>query len=273
MIVEAYEQADRFLDDLAPLLGGDVARHSMVLGVAGQAARGAGDGVLMLAVRGPRGDLQGCAIALPGQALHLGGCTEQSALALGRFCSSPKWNGAPELACGETAAVRAFASAFDEANLERGLRLHALTGVANDLAPAAGAMALPRGRDRGLLQLWTRGYIAETGLDVDLDEALELRSVAEGRVRLWLVEGNPVAMAAFTRESTETLTIASVYTPPELRGHGAATALVAAMCREALGSGKTRLLLFTDVANPTSNAVYARIGFAPVADHESWQLG
>ena len=41
-----------------------------------------------------------------------------------------------------------------------------------------------------------------------------------------------------------------------------ATALVAHVSRELLSRGKRKLFLTTDVANPTSNAIYARIGFA-----------
>ena len=48
---------------------------------------------------------------------------------------------------------------------------------------------------------------------------------------------------------------------PECRGCGYATALVAALARELLERGKRKLFLTTDVANPTSNAIYARIGF------------
>jgi len=52
-----------------------------------------------------------------------------------------------------------------------------------------------------------------------------------------------------------------VYTPPAYRGRGYATALVAAMSRELLTRGKRKLFLTTDVANPTSNAIYSRIGY------------
>ncbi len=48
---------------------------------------------------------------------------------------------------------------------------------------------------------------------------------------------------------------------PSRRGRGYATALVAELSRELLARGKRRLFLTTDVANPTSNAIYARIGF------------
>ena len=57
-----------------------------------------------------------------------------------------------------------------------------------------------------------------------------------------------------------------VYTPPEERGRGYATGLVAELTREALASGRRSAFLYTDLANPTSNAIYARIGYVPVRD-------
>jgi len=57
--------------------------------------------------------------------------------------------------------------------------------------------------------------------------------------------------------------VAPVYTLPEHRGSGHATALVAALSRELLARGKRKLFLTTDAANPTSNAIYARIGYRP----------
>ena len=57
--------------------------------------------------------------------------------------------------------------------------------------------------------------------------------------------------------------VAPVYTVPDRRGRGYATALVAALSRELLARGKRRLFLTTDAANPTSNAIYARIGYRP----------
>ena len=52
-----------------------------------------------------------------------------------------------------------------------------------------------------------------------------------------------------------------MYTLPERRGSGYATALVAELAQELLARGKRSLFLTTDIANPVSNAIYARIGF------------
>ena len=66
--------------------------------------------------------------------------------------------------------------------------------------------------------------------------------------------------------------IGPVYTPPEHRGRGYATALVAFASRELIARGATRVFLTTDLANPVSNAIYARVGFRPVDDTVAFDL-
>ena len=86
------------------------------------------------------------------------------------------------------------------------------------------------------------------------------RRVARGEFRIWDDDG-PVAFAGFNDAAPDFARIAPVYTLPDRRGCGYATALVAALSRELLAGGKRKLFLTTDIANPTSNAIYARIGF------------
>jgi len=64
--------------------------------------------------------------------------------------------------------------------------------------------------------------------------------------------------------------IGPVYTPRQARGRGYATTLVAAASRELLDRGAQRVFLTTDVANPVSNAIYARVGYRPVDDTVSF---
>ena len=57
-----------------------------------------------------------------------------------------------------------------------------------------------------------------------------------------------------------------MYTPPELRGRGYATALTAELSQRLLDGrlfegGRRFCFLYTDLANPTSNAIYERIGY------------
>jgi predicted GNAT family acetyltransferase len=60
--------------------------------------------------------------------------------------------------------------------------------------------------------------------------------------------------------------IGPVYTAPEHRRHGYAAAVTAAASRWALDQGAGRVLLFTDLADPTTNRLYPRIGYRPVHD-------
>jgi predicted GNAT family acetyltransferase len=63
-----------------------------------------------------------------------------------------------------------------------------------------------------------------------------------------------------------------VYTPVEARGHGYASANVAAISQQALDHGALACMLFADKANATSNKIYRAIGYQPVGDSQEWLL-
>ena len=88
---------------------------------------------------------------------------------------------------------------------------------------------------------------------------------AQGRYRIW-EDGGRAAFAGWSDAGDGDARVGPVYTPPAMREHGYATALVAALSRELIDAGRRRLFLTTDVANPTSNAIYARIGYRGVSD-------
>ena len=54
--------------------------------------------------------------------------------------------------------------------------------------------------------------------------------------------------------------------PDSVRGHGYGSAVTAAAARQAWLGGAHDVVLFADLANPISNAIYQRIGFEPVCD-------
>ena len=64
--------------------------------------------------------------------------------------------------------------------------------------------------------------------------------------------------------------IGPVYTPSAERGHGYASAVVAAASQAQLDEGLAFCFLFTDLANPTSNRIYQAIGYEPVTDVDAW---
>jgi predicted GNAT family acetyltransferase len=84
------------------------------------------------------------------------------------------------------------------------------------------------------------------------------------------VHDEPVSMAGSARPVGKGITIGLVYTPPEKRRKGYAAALVAALSQHMLDSGYEYCTLFTDLANPTSNEIYQRIGYRPIADYDTY---
>lgn len=98
------------------------------------------------------------------------------------------------------------------------------------------------------------------------------RSLAEGNIYLWEDSGRPVSLAAKSRRTPHGCTIGPVYTPPDVRGRGYASACVAALSQHILDEGKAFCTLFTDLANPTSNHIYQQIGYRPVNDFALYTL-
>ncbi|MFY1621067.1 GNAT family N-acetyltransferase [Micromonospora sp. WMMD736] len=86
------------------------------------------------------------------------------------------------------------------------------------------------------------------------------------RFVVWVVGARPVSLAMVRAPVAGVARIGPVFTPRERRGHGYGSAVTAAAARLAQRMGAADVVLFTDLANPTSNAIYQRIGFEPVTD-------
>jgi GNAT superfamily N-acetyltransferase len=152
-------------------------------------------------------------------------------------------------------------------------RLHVLTEVRPVPAPA-GEMRLATARELDLVAGWIAAFEVEAVGDraaaARSREAAE-RRIAEGQMHLW-DDGGPRAMAAWSRPTPRGVSVNAVYTPPALRGRGYATALVAGLSRKLLAEGRAFCALFTDLANPTSNAIYARVGYRPLRDFTHYRF-
>jgi uncharacterized protein len=75
-----------------------------------------------------------------------------------------------------------------------------------------------------------------------------------------------VSMAGKARPIGSGISVGPVYTPPEHRRKGYASACVSSLCVLLLESGYKYCSLYTDLSNPTSNSIYQKIGFNPVFD-------
>ena len=78
-------------------------------------------------------------------------------------------------------------------------------------------------------------------------------------------EGTPVSMAALARQLPHGYAVSHVYSPPYYRNKGYATSCVAQLSAHALSGKNTFCVLHTDLSNPTSNAIYRKIGYVQVA--------
>ncbi|HEX7745428.1 MAG TPA: GNAT family N-acetyltransferase [Micromonosporaceae bacterium] len=98
------------------------------------------------------------------------------------------------------------------------------------------------------------------------DRAELLQRLRAGRLWFWVDEtGERVHLTGVNPPSFGVARVGPVYTPPAQRGRGWASNAVAEVSRRIQAQG-TRVCLFTDQANPTSNKIYAALGYRPVVD-------
>ncbi|MET9930860.1 MULTISPECIES: GNAT family N-acetyltransferase [unclassified Streptomyces] len=181
---------------------------------------------------------------------------------------------------GETAAVEAFAEATGRpwtATARMWLfRLGTLTPP--DPAPA-GRARVATAADTPLAAAWAREFVRDIGEEPGEDYTdYVTERISDGRLLLWEGDeregdgrggdgGRPVSMACFSPVAEGQSRVHFVYTPPAARGRGYAAGVTTAATRAARDAGAAQVLLFTDLANPTSNALYQRLGYRPVTDH------
>ena len=148
-------------------------------------------------------------------------------------------------------------------------RIYQLDAV-NPVARVPGALRRATEADRPLLVAWLNAFEAEAmapGETMDAETWVTAALISPTRgVFLWEDAGRPVSLAAYGNPTPRGVRIGPVYTPPELRGHGYASAAVAALSQRLLDEGRQFCFLFTDLTNPTSNKIYQQIGYRPVID-------
>lgn len=142
--------------------------------------------------------------------------------------------------------------------------------------PPPGALRAARTDEVALCRRWFTAFGRdademagrEPGSMHDTSETGEemLRRIAEGRVWVWEApSGEVVHLSGVGPPAYGVSRIGPVYTPAEHRGRGLASYVVAELTRRGLAQ-RHRMCLFTDQANPTSNAIYAAVGYRPVVD-------
>ena len=180
---------------------------------------------------------------------------------------------APELAgvTGEAGVAATFAGRWTEllatgaapAEGQRTYRLDAVTPA----DPPPGSMRPATGADRAMILRWMAGYFDDVGAGhaaVEVEDMVD-RRIGDGWIWLW-DDGGPAAMTTSIAPVAGAVRIGFVYTPPERRRHGYAQALVAQLSQQALDRGADVCLLYTQLHNPSSNAIYRRVGYRAVGE-------
>lgn len=268
MDVRLHDDPDAFLVLAAPLYRRDPVLHTIEL-----TALGAGvpaDAVMVTAHEGA--DVVGAALQTPPYPLLVTG------LAGG----------------GSRAAAEALADTHPDVHGVRGVRevagrfsadWHAVTGRAGHVdlgerlyrlgtlippAEVPGTARLATAQDHAVLVDWVESFFVET-FNEPRDDAAGARFVGRAaevgdRFVLWTLDDEPVSMAMLRAPAAGVSRIGPVYTPPASRQRGFGSAVTAAACALAHRSGTAEVVLFADLANPVSNAIYRRIGFEAVTD-------
>ena len=279
MEVVRTEDAATFLAEAAPLLLADEARHNLILGIAGT-IRDSPDRYptrsLWLVHDGR--EVVGAALRTPPYNLILARPRSPQAIAvLAEAVAGEKLPGA----VGSEPEVQEFAEAWaarsglpSRTSMRQGV--YALEQV-EPLPAVPGSARVATEDDLELLLGWWIAFGEEV-----LHEGGPGREDAEENVRhkllsptggflLWEDGGDTVSLAGWGGPTPNGIRIGPVYTPPGLRGRGYATGLTAELSRRVLDGrlfegGRRFCFLYTDLANPTSNAIYERIGYRRVAE-------
>ena len=170
---------------------------------------------------------------------------------------------------GEAATAATFAGQWSErtksaATPFQGNRLYELLEAAE--VPNVRGKLRPAGRqDRSLMILWIHAFQHEIGEPTEDIELRVDRGLAAGQLWVWDRSEEAVSMAIAREPVQGVVSLSGVYTPDEKRKHGYAAACVHALSQKLRNAGH-RCILYTDLANPTSNSIYRRIGYRALAE-------
>lgn len=276
MEVIRYPSAREFLDAAEPFLLRAEVENSLILGIAHELLiddSGLAITPYLAVVRDRDGV---CVAALRTLRTKLGitRATRSDALAV---LAADVQSVAPALVgvLGPEPSARVFAdelAALREARTMRTVsqRIFELREVIPPASPPRGALRQARAEDATLLSEWISGFLVEVR-EVGDSEAMVAERLRRGQIYVWDDDG-PRTMAAWAGKTPHGVRVNFVYTPPESRGKGYASACVATLSQRLLDAGNDFCCLYTDLSNPISNSIYQKIGYRPVSDSGFYRL-
>lgn len=267
MELTAHSTAQGFLDVARPLLEEYERSNGLMLAIGLQLLETPSDGAYLATVS-DSGDLVLAAAMTPPHSIVVFSPVPSPAIdAIRVLCGHlsasqipiPGVLGAAELsALFQREWVRVVPTSSSKATSQR---IYELREVRSEVITADGHFRLATEDDVDTLSTWHG-----EGMRPSL-----LKLSQTGQIGLWELDA-PVSCAAQTRRTPHGGAINLVFTPPPLRRQGYATACVANLCQHLLSSGWQFCCLHADLANPTSNSIYQKIGFTPVIDFQEYRF-
>lgn len=270
MDVRLHHDRAEFEAVAGPLYAADPVRHTLGLTVTAGILHDPAIDPVMLTVHRD-GALYGAVVRTPPWPFVVSGLPLDAAPAAVAALAdadplAPGVNGPRELAEGFAQAWAAHTGAGLREALAS--RLYELGDLLEPSVPGTGRTATEA--DLPLLLHWRRDFQLEAlGHDrgVEHGEHALRREFAHGdHHELWEFEGEVVSWARAGAPKLGMSRVAPVYTPKEFRARGFGSAVTAAVSRWAREAGAEHVLLFTDLANPTANSIYQKLGYRPVLD-------
>lgn len=275
LAVRLLPDTDEFRAAAAPFLLRDEAAHNLMLGLSARP----GLTTDYLAVVERSGTVVLAAMMTRGHNLIVSQAADPAALRV--LAHDLMWRPVvPPGVRGPTAESAAFARAWHQltgamATRTMAERIYALERVM-PVRGVLGRMRRATEADRPLLLDWMRGFCREALHDPaerDAEHLVSSRLAGNDDAVFYLWEdAEPVSAASINGPTPRGIKIGPVYTPPPARGHGYASAVVAALSQLQLDLGRRWCFLFTDLANPTSNHIYQAVGYLPVCDVDEYRF-
>ncbi len=270
MQLHRFSQVQPFLDRAEPWLLSAEAENNLVLGITRRLLRGdhGFEDPIYLATVETQGEVSGCAIRTPPFELAL---TQMPEAAIPLLLEDlvdvyPSLSGVsgPEFIATRFAErwTKEFGSTPRRHSRQR---IYFLERVIHPSSPPSGSFRGVTQEDLELVMDWNAGFYEDTGIPDRASKQRAEQLVKEGSLFLW-EDGEPKSMASKVAETPTGARIGYVYTPPTFRRCGYASICVAELSQLLLNQGLSFCCLFADLANPTSNSIYERLGYEPVCD-------
>ena len=260
MVWHESEDVEQYLAAAGDLLLAEPGLHTIGLTVC-ENVRARADGTRFAWWQRPDGEVTGCASLTPPYPVALEVVPEEAMGPLVDLWPDAGFHGPTETAV-QVAALAAARSGRC-ARVQLAQRLFRLGELTTPDVPGVARVA--EQRDTAFLVASFSAFLAETGaIPQDVESTVRDR-IGYGGFVLWEDPG-PVAVAGVSRVAFGGARIGPVWTPPEVRGRGYGGAVTAAASQLAVDRGAWEVVLFTDLTNPVSNALYPRLGYRPVMD-------